>query len=948
MSHIIPMVSGSPPPLDDITWNDEEDDEDDFGNFTGVADNVKSPSSDRGLYLDDTVEFDAFKDIHFNTIDGDIVNKDLSSASATSERPILQNLNLFPDKPPHIELSEKAFSNGEDMQTASNVAEFENISCDTKTLGYLSNLDGSRGRDSMTDSGHCSTDISPVPKSDESPDSCDKSTSSELEDNFNGEVGEKGNCQLFCNLSEINTDQLTGRADSSGCDKDKRFINTTTSNNTNTTTTTNTDIDHSTSQTDPQNPNKDISSHEQSSFSTNTMNQQTDKSGDSPSPPPQPPPLPPPPPSSSSSSSSSSSPSLSTSLPSPNCPPLPLTTTAPDSAAISQSEFTAGTNEAVSSNLSNTCLSGMFDDDSDDWADFSFAVTSNPPPLPPQGNNTCSSFQVSENLFSPSTPSFEESSTRAENEEFASESIENELAAGEDTLKDISEEIQSSSSIQFDSNSRNPNSSPDIRSEIDLPSLDESSIDYDDLVQNCESRSNDSLDGSYSISDQVRTVELKYSTEENQESDDDYGAFPGTGTNSASDNFVPRTSNSDSITSQTKSEEDEFGDFNKFNRAVAESEDEWADFEAATSPFSVDIQVPTESAVSDKLKEEEESSWCSFDANVQSHSSHEIDSGQWAQFSESSSLSHNDQELPDASQQQLPSFFPLDPLHSNVNISQTIVSVMNNTFPKVAPISVSCKLLENALLQDVILQDVTMKKTAGTQKKAGTSAYTSSCCIWKQLLDVDVTDALTYNFTDSKGSNRLFKTLRIDSRKILVTHKKPGVPIFAANLGLLEPSKVISGELMKPSSNLVPSLPQETLIDTNRTDQCDSLRQVDIPPVQFDWTGSGLTNPLEQSAASANTLDLDFLVVKDSPETTISKTGVFESELLGGPLKPLPSFKPMQPLEDMLANTKSTTVKRGHTSDEHLSQEATVILQTLPDLSFMHAKVLMFPVRQTN
>lgn len=88
-------------------------------------------------------------------------------------------------------------------------------------------------------------------------------------------------------------------------------------------------------------------------------------------------------------------------------------------------------------------------------------------------------------------------------------------------------------------------------------------------------------------------------------------------------------------------------------------------------------------------------------------------------------------------------------------------------------------------------------------------------------------------------------------------------------------------------------------------------------------------------------------MVKDSLETSTSRSGGFESELLAGPLKPLPSFKPMQPLEDMLANSKSTTMKQCQ-PDEHLTSEATKVIQTLPDLSFMHAKVLMFPVRQSS
>ena len=52
----------------------------------------------------------------------------------------------------------------------------------------------------------------------------------------------------------------------------------------------------------------------------------------------------------------------------------------------------------------------------------------------------------------------------------------------------------------------------------------------------------------------------------------------------------------------------------------------------------------------------------------------------------------------------------------------------------------------------------------------------------------------------------------------------------------------------------------------------------------------------------------------------------------------------LQPLENILANMKVTTVKKSRSSDK-LGAEAAKIIKSLPDLSFMQAKVLMFPIR---
>ncbi|KAK3093870.1 hypothetical protein FSP39_021268 [Pinctada imbricata] len=65
---------------------------------------------------------------------------------------------------------------------------------------------------------------------------------------------------------------------------------------------------------------------------------------------------------------------------------------------------------------------------------------------------------------------------------------------------------------------------------------------------------------------------------------------------------------------------------------------------------------------------------------------------------------------------------------------------------------------------------------------------------------------------------------------------------------------------------------------------------------------------------------------------------ISDSELMHGQ-KPT-----LQPLENILANLKVSTVKRGR-QNEHLGEETRRILNSLPDLSFMHSKVLMFPLR---
>lgn len=210
--------------------------------------------------------------------------------------------------------------------------------------------------------------------------------------------------------------------------------------------------------------------------------------------------------------------------------------------------------------------------------------------------------------------------------------------------------------------------------------------------------------------------------------------------------------------------------------------------------------------------------------------------------------------------------------------------------------------------------------------------------LWHHLQDVDGSPAIMYQWLKSHSNSQLFTTLHIDTQNMLIGHKKPSVPIFATGLSLLEPIRGGGrerGERGPAGKDAVPNL-----VDPNQS-EADRPTQ-DIPAVDFDWSTSGLTNPL-----TSKSLDLDFLVVQEnesSEKLSDEWDWVFESELLDAPRS---NVKPLQPLEDILKSVKPTSVRNRHddTPASQMSQEASRVLAGLPDLTFMQSKVLMFPIR---
>ncbi|KAK7834504.1 hypothetical protein U0070_017690 [Myodes glareolus] len=97
-----------------------------------------------------------------------------------------------------------------------------------------------------------------------------------------------------------------------------------------------------------------------------------------------------------------------------------------------------------------------------------------------------------------------------------------------------------------------------------------------------------------------------------------------------------------------------------------------------------------------------------------------------------------------------------------------------------------------------------------------------------------------------------------------------------------------------------------------------------LPPVQFDWSSSGLTNPLDG-------------VDPELYELTTAKLETSTSSL-----RVTDAFAKL-----MSTVEKTSTATRKPKREEHLSEEAVKVIASLPDLTFMHAKVLMFPATLT-
>nr|XP_061792013.1 aftiphilin-like [Nerophis lumbriciformis] len=225
--------------------------------------------------------------------------------------------------------------------------------------------------------------------------------------------------------------------------------------------------------------------------------------------------------------------------------------------------------------------------------------------------------------------------------------------------------------------------------------------------------------------------------------------------------------------------------------------------------------------------------------------------------------------------------------------------------------------------------------------------------VWSQLQDIHEAVGLRHQWGGSYCNKTLLSCLGIDTRNILFTGQKKQpliVPVYAASLGMLEPTK----EPVKPISaaEMIASIAQAPA-EAPDCNSCptDAVQEV-LPPVQFDWSSSGLTNPLDASGGSF-LLNLDFFgPVDDSGSSCSPAIPGVDPELVELTTAKMDSGGTGSRVVDAFARLMSTmdktsTSTRKPRKDEKLSSEAAEVIGGLPDLSFMMAKVLMFPATLT-
>nr|CAH7768263.1 unnamed protein product [Callosobruchus chinensis] len=129
--------------------------------------------------------------------------------------------------------------------------------------------------------------------------------------------------------------------------------------------------------------------------------------------------------------------------------------------------------------------------------------------------------------------------------------------------------------------------------------------------------------------------------------------------------------------------------------------------------------------------------------------------------------------------------------------------------------------------------------------------------VFNKLKDVTETPALSYQWSKSSSQKALLKALNIDARNILHGPSwNPSMPRFAANL-TMEPLEPVKTECVSPSlykSN--PSCTQQPLTP-------------EIPSAQFDWSGSGLTNPLDPISTKTEDLTIDTIKQTDISDAVL-------------------------------------------------------------------------------
>lgn len=225
------------------------------------------------------------------------------------------------------------------------------------------------------------------------------------------------------------------------------------------------------------------------------------------------------------------------------------------------------------------------------------------------------------------------------------------------------------------------------------------------------------------------------------------------------------------------------------------------------------------------------------------------------------------------------------------------------------------------------------------------SCLDDSSSVWGQLKELETSHALSYQWSNSSANKCLLSSLNIDSRYVLYGSRwNASIPRFAANLGFspLEPVKASEPPLVPQ-----PPPPPQT------TSKPPSVIEEVVPAAQFDWTSSGLTNPLDclekeiipSTASAAAEQTTQGTVITINREETIKNdilSPVFGADSSSFSSPPAASGEISKiSVENHLQNNHLNFPTARVKKKEELTPEAYKVVESFPDLSFLSARKLM-------
>ncbi|BHF59026.1 hypothetical protein SprV_0100198100 [Sparganum proliferum] len=230
--------------------------------------------------------------------------------------------------------------------------------------------------------------------------------------------------------------------------------------------------------------------------------------------------------------------------------------------------------------------------------------------------------------------------------------------------------------------------------------------------------------------------------------------------------------------------------------------------------------------------------------------------------------------------------------------------------------------------------------------------------LWRTLIDHP--GSLVYVWKESFTYSRYLQTVGVDlrsSRFLLplsggLLEPTPVTPTVnkASSGGSASPTSVSSSQSLQATT--APSPPPSHGLSTLAT-TAQSIQgppHVSAPIPEFDWSASGLTNPLTETTEQAGSIDLDLEYIEEiSTKLPASKQQASISELevefLTEPPPP-PLLPPPLPIPSALrAPPEQPCIRAIDTEpDDSLRFSVEDVLSHLPNFSYVRKSTLMFPV----